>query len=171
VIFLAETVEFPHLNVFTRQPGCRCSGGFYGPHCEFVKRDADPDRTAEHDDTFPQESIPEDSPNATLTDTNAASQQSGASIGSIIGITLLLLICSIVTAVVVYRRMARRRDRNIEQALRQSDERSQFVIPLPNTKTRRYRDFLGNPDIPDMDSPIRPTTSYHDHVFSNVEIL
>ena len=163
LILVCWKCTIPWPSCLTRQPGCLCSEGFYGPHCEFVKRDAD--------DAFPQESIPEDTPNPTLTDANAANQQSGASTGGTIAITLLLIVCSIASTILVYRRMVRRRDRNIEQALRQADERSQFVIPLPNTKTRRYRDFLGNPDIPDMDSPIRPTTSYHDHVFSNVEIL
>ena len=177
---LAKIFGVTHRFEFLRQPGCDCPEAFYGPHCEFLKRDevaGDPEKDGvDGDDGDDGIGIPvgynpvdaEQNANVSTTDTTTA--KSGLSVGGAIGIILLAIACTVLVAI-LYRRHARRKSRNIENALREVHEINQFMIPLPNTKTRRYRDFLGDPDIPDMDSPIRPTTSYHDHVFSNVEIL
>ena len=159
--------------IFLRQPGCECPEAFYGPHCEFLKRD-DPEKEGDDGDdgiSIPVGKTPVKAvQNADVATTDTTTAKSGLSAGDAICIVLLVIACTLVVAI-LYRRHTRRKSRNIEDALREVQETNQFMIPLPNTKTRRYRDFLGDPDIPDMDSPIRPTTSYHDHVFSNVEIL
>ena len=161
----------------TRRPGCQCTEAFYGPHCEFLKRDAtvgnpEGDGDDKDDDkvSVPVGYTPVDDQNAEATSPETTSAESGLSPGIAIGIALLAIVCALIVAI-LYRRHTRNKARSVEQAIRLVQESDQFIIPLPNTKTRRYRDFLGDPDIPDMDSPIRPTTSYHDHVFSNVEIL
>lgn len=162
--------------ISTRRPGCQCTEAFYGPHCEFLKRDenpGDPERnSADEDDSFsiPMGYTPVDEENADATAPQPNAAKSGLSAGAGIGIALLAIACAL-TVVILYRRHTRNKARSIENAIRSVQETDQFMMPLPNTKTRRYRDFLGDPDIPEMDSPIRPTTSYHDHVFSNVEIL
>ena len=161
----------------TRRPGCQCTQAYYGPHCEFLKRDetpGDPERDGDdgEDDnvSVPVGYTPVDEQNADATSPGTATAERGLSPGGAIGIALLVIACALVVAI-LYRRHTRNKARNVENAIRLVQETDQFMIPLPNTKTRRYRDFLGDPDIPEMDSPIRPTTSYHDHVFSNVEIL
>lgn len=177
---VAEIFGVTHPFHFRRQPGCECTEAYYGPHCEFLKRDqvaGDPEKDGDDGDDgddgigIPVGKTPVNAEqNSDVSTTDSTAAKSGLSAGGAIGIIVLVIACTLVVAI-MYRRHTRRKSRNIEDALREVQETNQFIIPLPNTKTRRYRDFLRDPDIPDMDSPIRPTTSYHDHVFSNVEIL
>ena len=156
------------LYVTTRRPGCECAEAYYGPHCEFLKRDKkpeEPDLTGHDDeDTGNPELNPVDGSNDNSASTGSSSAKSGLSPGAAIGIILAAIVTAVAVAIFLRRRYLQKA-RSIEESIRLEEETDQFVMPAPNTKTRRYRDFLGNPDIPDMDSPIRPTTSYHDHVF------
>jgi len=183
-------------------PGCDCSEEFYGPHCEFIKRDAnqgnEPDDTDNPNNNFPEESIPDDEPihddpnhddpldyplppqSSGNTNSNSnTGDDSKSNTGAIIGITVSAAVCAFAIALLVRQRSRSRKGREIEASLEHADsspysDNSNMIIPQPNTKTRRYRDFLDHPDtdpdVPNMGNQ-RPRGSYHDHVFDNVDLI
>jgi hypothetical protein len=148
---------------------------------------------------FPEEYIPQDEPdhedpdiddplqdphppasNGNSNGNNSENKDvNSTNMGAIIGIAVSAAVCTIALMLLVRQRVRGRKVRELEQSLRHADpslysDDSDMIVPKPNTKTRRYRDFLDqpdvNPDIPNMGSQ-RSRSSYHDHVFDNVDLI
>lgn len=99
--------------------------------------------------------------------------------GAIVGIAVSAAVCILAVALLVGKRRRNRKERETQDAFQHADasiysDHPDMVVPLPNTKTRRYRDFLEHPDtdpdVPNMGGQ-RPRGSYHDHVFDNVDLI
>lgn len=90
------------------------------------------------------------------------------------------VVLTIGIALFVCRRNRFNKARMIEAAVRHADISHEELVPKEGVrleKSHHYGDFLASPDtsfidIPDMGhDQVRPTSSYHDFVFENVEIL
>lgn len=186
-----------------RHSGCSCSEQFYGPHCEFLKNDADqghptdePIVDDEPDDAdhpindpnnFPQEYIPEDQPEIKVavdtTSNEDPNEPSSSSMGAgaFAGIAAAAAVLSIAAALMLFKQNQKRKARQIEAALRNADSSPlhedaltpyQDEEPPQQRRKQKYRDFLAEYDIPDMDDDyVRPSNSYHDKVFENVDMI
>jgi hypothetical protein len=121
---------------------------------------------------LPREYIAEDNTPKTDTTIKVEESKGGISAGVAFGIIAVIVIVIFFIFLFLHRKYQQYKDRQKSQALTEAEEEmSQFVMPPPNTSTKRYRDYLGTIDVPEMDDPIRPSSSYHENVFSNVEIL
>jgi hypothetical protein len=121
---------------------------------------------------LPREYIAEDNQPKNDTTLKIEESKGGISAGGAFGIIAAIVIVMISLLLFLRGRYRQYKDRQKSQAVAKTEEEmSQFVMPPPNTSTKRYRDFLGTIDVPEMEDPIRPSSSYHENVFSTVEIL
>jgi len=171
--------------------GCNCTEEFYGPHCELSRLYEDGlalydnedamynSRTGATTATLYGVEKPQNVPLPSAVDVNPT-EGSSISLELFAAFVAGAVVLTIGGALFVCRRNRFHKARMIEAAVRHADISHEELVPKEGVrvgKSHHYGDFLASPDtsfidIPDMGhDQVRPTSSYHDLVFENVEIL
>jgi len=168
-----------------RRAQCNCTEAFYGPHCELLKQekiqeqkdtilnDNDHDKNYIKGDNHVIHSEEKEATPSTVVNTYSV-QKSSIHFELFAAIVTGSVAVTIGIAIFLRRWNHSRKFRMVEGAIRHADTSNQVLVPKEQyvSKRQRYQDFLSDPDIPNMEGErIRPTSSYHDFVFENVEII